>query len=198
MKATRFVFGLSAALALATTLACSTATPTGTPGVDRLGRTMLRYRGPELEITLSYNFANTHAGEEWLFLDTAVTGSNRESVEIQRGKIAMRIPSGEIVPLASQKDFGAAYPQLASTLARADIASEPLDTYPNRRPKGLDLLVVPGTAIALESVWVNDQEVAIGRLYFDLPNGVQTGLYELRIDLKETKIRIPFRLGAES
>jgi hypothetical protein len=198
VRAMRLVLGVAAALVVATTLACSTATPTDTPGVDRLGKTMLRYSGPEIEVTLSYNFANTHPGDDWLFLDTAVTGTNREAVEIQREKIALRIPSGDVIPLASQKDFGAAYPKLAPVLARADIASEPLDTYANRRPKGLDFLVVPGTAIAFESVWVNDQDVAIGRLYFEVPNGVQPGPYELRIDVKETKVRIPFRVGSES
>jgi hypothetical protein len=198
MKAKRLVFWLVTAPLLAATLACSTATPTGTPGVERLGNTILHYRGPELDIVLSYRFANSHPGEDWLFLDVAISAETRTSEEIKREKIAIRIPTGEIIPLATQQEFGVAYPKLAPVLARADIASEPLDNYPGRRPKGLDFLVVPGTALAFESVWVNDQDVAIGRLYFDLPNGVQPGSYELRIDLKETKIRIPFTLGRQS
>ena len=198
MRVTRLVTGLSAALALATTLSCSTATPTGTPEVDRIGGTILHYRGPELDIVLSYRFANSNPGEDWLFLDVGITAETRNSVEMKRERIAVRTPTGEIIPLATQKEFGTAYPKLAAVLARADIASEPLDYYPSRRPKGLDLLVPPGSGIALESVWVNDQDVAIGRLYFDIPTGVQPGPYELRIDLEETKIRIPFRLGPES
>ncbi len=198
MKATWLAGGVAAAVAMVTTLACSTAAPTDTPGVDRLGATMLRYRGPDLEIVLSYSFANANLGDDWLFLDTAVTGVNRNSVELNREKISIKIPSGEIIPLASQKDFGEAYPGLAARLARADIAREPLANFPERRPKGLDFLVVPGTGVALDSVWVNDQEVAIGRLYFDVPSTVQAGGYELRIDLPETKIRIPFRLGEGS
>jgi hypothetical protein len=198
MRATRIVTVLGAGLALATILACSTATPTETPGVDRIGSTMLRYRGPELEITLSYGFASTNLGEEWLFLDTSITGTRRESVEVKREKIAIRTPSGEIVPLASQQEFGEAYPKLAGALARADIAYQPIGNYPERREVGLNFLVVPGTDIALESVWVNDRTIAIGRLFFDLPMGIQAGPYELRVDLEETKVRIPFRLGPES
>jgi hypothetical protein len=186
------------ALALLTVTACSTATPTGTPGVERLGNTILHYRGPELDVLLSYRFASFNPGEDWLFLDVGITSETRNSVEIKREKIAIRTPAGEIIPLATQREFGAAYPKLAPVLARADIASEPLDFYPGRRTKGLDLLVPPGSALAVESVWANDQDVAIGRLYFDIPAGVQPGPYELRIDLQETKIRIPFRLGPES
>jgi len=198
MKATRLAFLFVTAPLLAATLACSTATPTGTPGVDRIGRTMLRYNAGEVQVVLSYSFANANPGEDWLFIDTAITGNTRESVEVNRGKVAVRIPTGEVIPLAPQKEFGEAYPKLAATLARADIGAEPIDIFSDRRQTGLDFLVVPGTAIALDAVWVNDQNVAIGRLYFDLPNGVQPGSYELRIDLKETKVRIPFTLGGQS
>ena len=184
------------ALALLTVTACSTATPTGTPGVERLGSTILRYSGPEVDAILSYRFADLHPGEDWLFLDLSLTGNTRTAVEVKREKIAIRTPSGDIVPLATQKEFGEAYPGLASALARADIASEPLDYYPSRRPQGLDFLVVPGTGLSLQSVWVNDLDVAIGRLYFEIPGVAQAGRYELRIDLPESKIRIPFELGA--
>jgi len=198
MRPTSLVMAFVAALALTATVACSTATPTETPGVERIGGTMLHYRGPELDVVLSYRFANSNPGEDWLFLDAGITAETRKSVEIKRDRIAIRTPSGEIIPLATQQEFGAAYPKLAAVLARADVASEPLDYYPGRRPKGLDLLMPPGSGIAFESVWVNDQDVAIGRLYFDIPTGVQPGPYELRIDLEETKVRIPFRLGSGS
>jgi hypothetical protein len=184
-------------LALLTLTACSTAAPTGTPGVERLGRTILRYTGPEVDAILSYRFANMNPGEDWLFLDISLTGNVRKAVEVKRDRISLRTPTGDIVPLASQQEFGEAYPQLASALARAAIAGEPLDYFPSRTPKGLDFLVVPGTGLALESVWVNDLDVAIGRLYFFLPSGVQPGQYELRIDLEESKVRIPFQLGSE-
>jgi hypothetical protein len=184
-------------LALLTLTACSTAAPTGTPGVERLGNTILRYTGPEVDAILSYRFSNLNLGADWLFLDISLTGNTRTSVEVKRDRISLLTPTGDVIPLATQQEFGEAYPQLASALARADIAGEPLDYYPSRTPKGLDFLVVPGTGLALESAWVNDLDVAIGRLYFFLPSGVQSGHYELRIDLQESKVRIPFRLGGE-
>jgi hypothetical protein len=184
-------------LALLTLTACSTAAPTGTPGVERLGNTILRYTGPEVDAILSYRFASVNLGEDWLFLDISLTGNTRTAVEVNRDRISLLTPTGDVIPLATQREFGEAYPQLASALARAAIAGEPLDYYPSRTPKGLDFLVAPGTGLALQSVWVNDLDVAIGRLYFFLPSGVQPGHYELRIDLQEAKVRIPFQLGGE-
>jgi len=182
-------------LIVATTAGCRTATPTGTPGVDRVGKTVLHYTGPELETILSYRVASLRPGEDWLFLDVAITGTGRGAVEVKRDKIAVRIPSGEIIPLATQKEFGEAYPQLTAALARADIAREPLDYFPSRTPKSLNFLVEPGSGVVFESIWVNDLDVATGRLCFFVPGGVQSGPYELRVDLEESKVRIPFRLG---
>lgn len=188
----------AAALAAGSALAllgCTTATPTETPGVDRLGATILRYRGPEVDVVLSYRMPTIGIGSDWLFLDAAITGNTRDSVEVKRERIALRVPSGDVVGLASQQEFGEAYAELASALQRASVAAEPLDYWAGRREASLDFLKVPGTGLSLPSEWVNDQVVYQGHLYFFLPGGVQPGRYELRIDLPESKVRIPFRLG---
>src|SRR5512136_1299935 len=89
---------LWAALAVAAIAAgCTTATPTETPGVERAGKTVLHYKGPQAEVVLSYRSAGLRLGEDWLFLDVAITGAGRAAVEIKRDRIALRVPSGEIV-----------------------------------------------------------------------------------------------------
>jgi hypothetical protein len=199
MRRTMLVAGLPLAAALlAVTTSCTTAAPPATPGVERIGSTLVHYRGPEIDAIVSYRFASLNEGSDWLFLDVALSGNTRTSVEVKRDKVFVRTPDGQTVPLATQTEFGQAYTQLAAALARADVAREPLDYFPARRPKGLDFLVAPGSGISLESVWVNDLDVAVGRLAFFLPSGVQNGPYELGIDLTESKVRIPFRLGEPS
>jgi len=174
---------------------CRSGVPTETPGVTRVGATALRYAGPEVEAIVSTRSATAQSGEEWLFLDLAITGTGHSGVEVRRERVALRVPDGGEIPLATQSEFGEAYPRLAAALARADVAAEPLDYFPARRSKRLDFLVAPGAGLAFDSVWVSDLEVATGRLCFSVPGGVQSGPYELRIDLQESKVRIPFRLG---
>ena len=183
-------------MAILATSGCSSAVPTETPGVERLGATVLRYRGPEVDVVVSYRVPSLGVGGDWLFLNVAITGNTRDSVEVKREKVAVRVPTGDVVALASQQEFGEAYSELASAIQRANVADEPLDYWSGRRIATLDFLREPGSGISLPSEWVNDQVVYQGRLYFFLPGGVQLGRYELRIDLPESKVRIPFRLGS--
>lgn len=178
-----------------TSLACSTATPTGTPGVSRLGENVLQYKGPEVEALLSSRFANSNLGSPWLLLDLLVTGANRVAIEIKRDQVSIRIPDGTIVPLPSQREFSEAYSELRAADIRADVAADPLAYYTDRRLASLNFLVVPGSGLSFDSIWVNDLRMALGRLYFPMPRDVQAGRYELRIDLPESKVRIPFSLG---
>jgi hypothetical protein len=178
------------------TLACSTAVPTETPGVARVGATVLRYSGPEVEAVLSYRFAAASIGDEWLLLEVALTGATHDSVEVKREGIRLRAPSGEDIPLAAQDEFAAAYGDLAPLLARADVAAEPLDYWIGRQEQPLEFFSNPGENLVFPSFWVSDRLVYTGRLFFDLPGGIQAGHYELRVKLPESEIKIPFQLGA--
>ncbi len=186
---------LGAATVALAPLACSTAVPTETPGVARVGATVLRYTGPEVEAALSYRFAAGSLGDEWLLLDIALTGATHESVEVRRDAISLRAPSGAEVPLASQDEFAAAYGELSPLLARADVAAEPVGYWSARRDEPLEFFSNPGESLVFPSFWVNDRLVYTGRLLFHVPDGIQVGRYELRVKLPESEVHIPFRLG---
>jgi hypothetical protein len=175
---------------------CSSAVPTETPGVERLGDTVLRYSGPEAEAVLSYRYPQLNRTEDWLFLDVAITAVN-DPIEIDRKKVWVRTPAGEEIPLATQEEFRAAQGELAPKLARADVAGEPLGYFVGRIEKKLELFALPFEGLVYDSFWVTDREVYVGRLYFSIPGGVQPGRWELHARLAESELRIPFRLEDE-
>lgn len=174
---------------------CSSAVPTGTPGVERVGAAVLRYEGPEIEMVLGYRFAKANLGEEWLILDLAVTGATAAATEIERRDLALRTPAGDTVPLATQEEFGREYRRIEPLIRRSAVAGDPLDYWSGRAPLDLQLFSAPGEGVTFDSVAVNDRRVCYGKLFFFLPAGVQAGTYVLAVDLPETKIRIPFQLG---
>jgi hypothetical protein len=190
----RFTLGAGAAALLAV-VGCSSAVPTDTPGVERLGERVLRYSGSEVEAVLGYRFASQSTGDEWMFLDLAVTGTTGESVEIRRDTIFLRSPTGETIALASQTEFGQAYGGLRAALQRAAIVGDPLDYFRDPAVCGLRLFAAPGEGLAFDSFTVHQHRVCAGRLYFFIPQTIQAGTWVLGIDLPESWLRIPFRLG---
>jgi len=190
------ITGLAATLVL--TAACSSTVPTGTKDVERAGATVLLYKGPEVEAALGYRFAASNLGADWLMIDLAATAA-RETVEVKRERISLRTPDGETIPLATQQEFGVAYGSLRAEIERANVAADPLDYFPRTRvPCTLGFFAVPGEGLAFPSVWLDDRRVCHGRLFFAVPGGVQEGTYTLAIDLEESQLRIPFRLGEGS
>ncbi len=184
---------LAAAVLAVLATACSSATPTGTPGVDRMGQTVLRYRGPEIEAAIGYRYASQNLGDEWLIIDLALTATG-DPVKIDRSRIFVRPPAGDAVYLPSQEEFAAAFGALRGNILRAAVAADPLDYFKPRADCELKFLAEPGTSLVFPETWVDDRRVCSGRLFFLVPGGVQAGTYVLGIDLTETKVRIPFKL----
>lgn len=175
--------------------ACSSAVPTDTPGVDRLGEYILQQKGPEVDAVLGYRFADASIGDEWLILEVAVTAPSGQTADIERDNVFVRTPAGERIPLATQREFGEAYPQLRPTLQKAAVARDPMDYFKaNRRDCRLGFFTEPGAGVVFEELSLNDRRGCQGQLFFRVPGGIQPGQWTLGIDLEESDIRIPFEL----
>ena len=71
-------------------------------------------RGPELDAVVSYRFANSNPGEDWLFLDVALTADTRTSVEVKREKISSASRAARSCRSPPRRSSGQAYGQLAA------------------------------------------------------------------------------------
>ncbi|MGE5236769.1 MAG: hypothetical protein ACM3O7_10505 [Acidobacteriota bacterium] len=159
----------------------------------QVGKTAIVYRGPRLDVALSYRFARVDLGSRWLLLDVAMTAP-ADIVEVPRTAIAVRTPSGDIVPLATQAAFGKDYPALSGTIMRANVAREPLNYFTPHRFARLEYFARPGYGLAFDTMWLDGWHNAYGRLFFKLPGGVQRGHYDLLINLPNDHVMIPFTL----
>ena len=168
-------------------------TPTALETTKQVGATAIVYKGPQVDLALSYRFAKQNANGNWLMLDTVMTAA-AVPLEIPRAAISVRTPSGEVVPLASQQSFGKAYPELASSIMRANAFREPMGYLLPHRARRMALFSEPGRHLSFQSVWLDDWHNTYGRLYFELPGGVQKGDYALLITLPESHVSIPFTI----
>jgi hypothetical protein len=166
------------------------------PSVTQVGRTQVRTVGADLEGVVSYKFADSSLGDEWLIIDAALTGQRAASIEVKQKDVSVRTPDGRRIPLPTQKEFIDAYPQLQSMLRRAAIASEPLEaTRGGKRPCDLNFLRLPGTGSTRDAIWISQNELCVGMLVFPVAGGIQPGRWKLIIELEESSLEIPFDLG---
>jgi hypothetical protein len=185
-----------AATGLALASGCTSATPTDTPGVERMGEYVLRQFGPQLWTVLGYRFASTQVGEEWMVLDLGLSSPNGQSARVTRDAVFLRSPAGDRIPLATQTEFNQAYGSLRPVIAKSNVNSDPLDYFPPSRIEcPIQFFVSPGGGVAFDEVTVSDLRGCFGKLFFEVPGGIQPGRWTLGIDLPESEIRIPFEIG---
>lgn len=174
---------------------CSSATPTDTPGVERLGAYILKQFGPELWTVLGYKFASSQLGDEWMILEVGLSSPTGQNAKVTREAIFLRSPSGNTIPLPSQEEFNKAWGDLRPVIAKANVDRDPLDYFPPSRIEcSMQFFVAPGQGVSFDEVTVNDRRGCFGRLFFNIPGGIQSGRWVLGIDLEESEIRIPFDL----
>jgi hypothetical protein len=168
-------------------------TPLPPETIKQVGATAIVYKGPQVDVVVSYRFAAQNPTGTWLMLDTLMTAAT-EAVELPRTSIWVRTPTGKVVPLATQRAFGEAYSELAASIARANVFREPLGYLPPLRVRPLEYFSEPGRHLSFESVWLDEWHNTYGRLYFQLPENIQRGKYELLINLSQSQVRIPFAI----
>lgn len=181
--------------AIVSVVSCSSAVPTETPGVERLGQYLLREKTPEAELILGYKYASASLGDEWLLLEVALSSPAGQSATMKRENIFVRTPDGTRIPCATQKEFNEAYSSMRSKITQANVMRDPMDYFPtNRQQCAVQLFVSPSEGVAFDEVSVNEYRACEGKLFFYVPGGIQPGRWVFGVDFEESDIRIPFLL----
>ncbi len=183
---------------------CGTTTPampkgTTEPFIDQPGRHIVRYRDIVIEIVVDTKYASNNLAENWLILNTAMSGMTGAAAKVNRDLISVRTPDGRTIPMPTYREFNAAYTEVASAARRAALASDPLDfTRGGRRDCLLDFFPLPGSGRSSRTALnVTKNELCVGMLYFPVRGGVQPGRWKLILDFEETQAVVPFILETD-
>jgi hypothetical protein len=149
-------------------------------------------------VVLGYRVANRSLGEEWMLLDTGITlRKGAKETTITRGAISLKTPDGKTIPLATQKEYGAAgylraLNQMAQTI-RDSIGYFPLDA---NKPCPMQFFGGGGTGspLSFDQFDVNYQRACVGKLFFKIPGGIQVGQHWLIVKFATSEVQVPFRI----
>jgi hypothetical protein len=148
---------------------------------------------------LGYRTANESLGDEWMLLEIAMTTQPGLEMTLKRESFSLKTPDGAVVPLASQQDFNAASGTLRALDRRANVQRESLAYLPAQadRPCRIGFfsdLANPQRGMTWDEFSMNSTSFCAGRLYFQVPGGIQYGRYFVEIDLPEGEIALPMTI----
>lgn len=172
----------------------------GSTNVKKLGRTVARFKDDALQVVVGYKHAQLHLDSRWILLETCMSASGNQPVEIFREDVSLILPDGTRVPMPSQKKMAQGLPDLRRVLNEARVMRDPLGGYfPGRtREERLGFFAVPGEQIVFDRVTVNRDTLAWGDLFFESPKGrFEPGIYTLVMENKVARVRLPLALGIE-
>ena len=173
------------------------------PGVPQImtiqGRYIRAAYNNEGYAIIGYKTANNSVGEEWMLLDVGLAlRDGVPSQTMKREALSLETPDGKTIPLASNTDYRKA--NLKALEQRAKVSRDSINYFP---PKARQVYRLGFFADLdqRESAWdqveLSFQRGTVGQIFFQVPGGIKHGQHWLNVKLKESLIRVPFRILTE-
>jgi hypothetical protein len=147
--------------------------------------------------SLGYRMANEEVGKDWALLTIGVTlRKPTKDYKLKREHFSLKTPDGKIIPLATQREYGAA--DLRALNMRAKVVTDSINYFPPdaTRSCGLIFFADPGGGgpqLSFDETDVSWDRVCLGRLYFHVPGGIQVGQHWVNIQFAGSQLQVPFR-----
>jgi len=132
-------------------------------------------------------------------LQVGVMGMGNKPIQIDREDIALVVPGGTRINLATQKALQEEAADVRRYFQEASIVQDPIEGYfvGSERVQRLGFFAPPTTRITYEQVTVDPSTLALGYLFFRAPaDTFAEGRYTLEIFNKEVDVKLPLYLPA--
>jgi hypothetical protein len=170
------------------------------PGVPQImtmeGRYIRAAYNNEGYAILGYKVAQLSVGEPWMLLDIGLTV--REGVSdytLKRDAISLETPDGKTLPLPTIEHYRESNQNALQ--ARAKVQRDSINYFPPSAYQACRIgffADVEDRVMSWSEVELGSQRGCLGRLYFEIPGGIQYGQYWLNVKFEKSLIRVPFRI----
>jgi hypothetical protein len=170
------------------------------PGVPQImtleGRFIRAAYNNEGYAILAYRIANLSVGEKWMLLEVGITvRDDVPDYTLTRDALTLDTPDGQTIPLASLEEYRKAPVTMLNK--RAEFSHDPINIFPPHAhtPCRIGFYAdLDSSAKAYDQVEVNSQRACMGRLFFEIPAGIQRGQHWLNVKFAKSVVRVPFRI----
>jgi hypothetical protein len=147
-------------------------------------------------VILGYRAANQSVGEEWMLLEVGTTvRDGTPDYELKREAISLTTPDGKSIPMPSNSDYMKV--DLRALEQRASVIRDSINYFPPSATRGCRIgffSSVESRTMAFDQVELSNTRGCVGRLYFNVPGGIQYGQHWLDVKFKDSLVRVPFRI----
>lgn len=148
--------------------------------------------------TLGYRTANNSIDEQWMLLELGLTLVDpTDDQPFKRDQISLQLPDGSTIGMASQEEFNKG--NLRALDRRANTVRDSINYFPRlaTQPCRIGFFADAsqgGRTLAYDQVTLSRRLACVGRVYFNLPDGIKDGQYYLNLKFKESVVQVPFRI----
>jgi hypothetical protein len=172
----------------------------GVPEVMTLEGTWVRvaYNNEGYAI-LGYQLANRSIGEPWMLLEFGTTV--REGVPnytLKREALSLDTPDGKTIPMATEEEYRKA--DVRALLNREKVQRDSINYFPPSASQACRIgffAELDSRAMMYDQVELSSRRGCVGRIFFNVPGGIQYGQHWLNVKFEKSVIRVPFRILTE-
>ncbi|HSC28173.1 MAG TPA: hypothetical protein VLD67_12920 [Vicinamibacterales bacterium] len=147
-------------------------------------------------VILGYRVANQSIGEPWMLLEVGATvRQGRPNYKLTRAALSLETPDGKTVPMPSNRDYQNV--DLRALEMRSTVVRDSINYFPPGASTACRIgffSEVGSRAMSYDEVELSWQRACLGRLYFNVPGGIQYGQHWLNVKFANTLVRVPFRI----
>jgi hypothetical protein len=145
---------------------------------------------------IGYRVANNSIGEEWMMLELGATmRQGKSAYNMPRSALSLTTPDNNKIPLATNEEY--LQVNLMAVQNRAKVMHDSIDYFPPTVTRGgrIGFFSDLGTRTrSYDQVELSPQVASVGRVFFKIPGGIKYGQHWLNVQLKESLVRVPFRI----
>jgi hypothetical protein len=149
-------------------------------------------------VVLGYRMANESVKEEWMLLEVGITlQKGVKSRELTRDQIKLVTPDKQVISLPSQEEFAKVAASLGALNERAAMMNDSIDYFPPGTNQACRIGFFASTEgatrdmVSFNQVDLSSQRACMGRLYFQVPGGIQYGNYNLDVNFGDSVVKVP-------
>jgi hypothetical protein len=145
---------------------------------------------------IGYKTANMSVGEPWMLLEMGATVLDGvKNQRLKREALSLSTPDGKTLPLPTVEEYRNV--DLRALEQRSRVARDSINYFPPMASQACRMgffSSVEDRGLPWDEVELSQTRACLGRIYFNVPGGIQYGQHFLNVKFEKSLVRIPFRI----